>query len=140
MASLTQIERIRLEKFLDMGTGYVLKFSNRTFRDFVLETIGKDIHEQVKTFLSEHGMHSDYEYEYEYEYEITHKDDNSFMALHKLIPIEHDVFNTALDIDDNFERLNRQYLNEEFLFKNYQRFSFQKRTVKNGQFLHSALF
>ncbi|MGV2941460.1 hypothetical protein AB5I83_17790 [Mesobacillus sp. LC4] len=75
--------------------------------------------EQVNTFLKEHGMHSDYEYEYE----ITHKDEHSYTALHQVIPIEHSVFDTALDLDDNFEKLNRQYLNEEFLLKNHQRFT-----------------
>ena len=50
MASLTNIERIRLEKFLGMGTGYVLKFSNRTFSNFVLETTGKDIYDQQYAF------------------------------------------------------------------------------------------
>lgn len=50
MASLTHIDRIKLEKFLGMGTGYVLNFSNRTFSNFVLETTGKDIYDQKYAF------------------------------------------------------------------------------------------
>lgn len=38
-------ERRTLEKFLVMGSGYVLNFSDRTFGDFVSEAVGADIHE-----------------------------------------------------------------------------------------------
>ncbi|PGT80556.1 hypothetical protein [Bacillus sp. AFS040349] len=75
--------------------------------------------EQINTFLKEHGMNQDYEYDYS----IVHKDEGSYVATHNVIPIEHSVFNTVLDLDDNFEKINRKYLNEEFLFKNYQRFT-----------------
>ncbi|RSK49687.1 hypothetical protein [Bacillus canaveralius] len=74
--------------------------------------------DQIATFLNEHGMHDDYEYDYD----IKHKDEHSFVATHIVMPIEHSVFNTALDLDNRFEFLNRQYLNEDFLLKNYQRF------------------
>jgi len=50
LADLNRIERMRLEKFFEMGTGYVLDFSNRTFSDFVLETTGKDIYDQQYAF------------------------------------------------------------------------------------------
>ncbi|MBD2364830.1 hypothetical protein H6G36_27295 [Anabaena minutissima FACHB-250] len=43
MSNLSSIERIKLEKLLDMSGGYVLNFSNRTFDDFVLENTGLDI-------------------------------------------------------------------------------------------------
>lgn len=44
MADLNSIELIKLEKFLEMGSGYVLDFSNRTFQEFILERTGKDIY------------------------------------------------------------------------------------------------
>mgnify|MGYP001336410670 CR=1 FL=1 len=50
MADLNRIERMRLEKFFEMGTGFVLDFSNRTFSNFVLETTGKDIYGQQYAF------------------------------------------------------------------------------------------
>jgi hypothetical protein len=50
LAGLTRIERMRLEKFFEMGTGYVIDFSNRTFSDFVLEWTGKDIYDQQYAF------------------------------------------------------------------------------------------
>jgi hypothetical protein len=37
-------DRQCLEKFLGMGSGYVLTFSDRTFGEFVFETVGEDIH------------------------------------------------------------------------------------------------
>jgi len=45
MSNLSSIERIKLEKLLDMSGGYVLDFSNRTFDDFVLENTGLGISE-----------------------------------------------------------------------------------------------
>lgn len=43
MSDLTHIERIKLEKLFGMGGGYVLRFGDRTFRDFMFESTGKDI-------------------------------------------------------------------------------------------------
>ena len=45
MSSLTNLERIKIEKLFGMSTGYVLDFSNRTFHEFILEVTGKDIYE-----------------------------------------------------------------------------------------------
>ena len=45
MANLTGVEKRRLEKLLEMSSGYVLNFSNRTFDEFVLDTTGKDIYD-----------------------------------------------------------------------------------------------
>ena len=46
MSSLTDPERIKLEKHFEMATGYVCDghFSNRTFRDFMLEHTGVDVY------------------------------------------------------------------------------------------------
>jgi len=43
MSDLTFNEKFRLEKLLEMGSGYVLDFSNRTFQEFVFDTTGKNI-------------------------------------------------------------------------------------------------
>lgn len=45
MSDLTFLEKQNLEKIYDMSEGFVLKFSNRTFREFVLDGIGKDIYD-----------------------------------------------------------------------------------------------
>jgi hypothetical protein len=42
MADIKAHERRRIESYLQMGGGYVLDFSNRTFHDFILEVIGED--------------------------------------------------------------------------------------------------
>jgi hypothetical protein len=44
MSDLTNIEKRSLERLLGMGSGYVLDFSNRTFDEFVLDSIGKSIY------------------------------------------------------------------------------------------------
>ncbi len=44
MSKLKGVDRIKLEKFLDMGSGYVCDFSDRTFGDFVLESTGIDLY------------------------------------------------------------------------------------------------
>jgi hypothetical protein len=45
MSDLTNIEKRKLERLLDMGGGYVLDFSNRTFQEFVTDTIGRNIYD-----------------------------------------------------------------------------------------------
>jgi tRNA A-37 threonylcarbamoyl transferase component Bud32 len=43
MSNLTFAERKKLETLFDMGGGYVVDFSHRTFGEFVSESVGKDI-------------------------------------------------------------------------------------------------
>ena len=43
MAKLKLQESTKIEKFLGMGSGYVSNFSDRTFREFVSETVDLDI-------------------------------------------------------------------------------------------------
>lgn len=45
MANLSLRDKRYLERFLEMETGYVLDFSNRTFRDFFIDAINLDIEE-----------------------------------------------------------------------------------------------
>lgn len=45
MAKFTSIETMKLEKFLGMGGGYVLDFSNRTFQQFIFEHSHRDIYD-----------------------------------------------------------------------------------------------
>ena len=45
MSDLSSIEKRRLEHALDMGSGYVLKFSNRTFSEFFFDECGIDIYD-----------------------------------------------------------------------------------------------
>ncbi|MGH9891755.1 MAG: abortive infection family protein [bacterium] len=44
MSSLTLADRHRLENLLDMSSGYVLDFSDKTFGEFVFEAVHLDIH------------------------------------------------------------------------------------------------
>src|SRR5690349_2751145 len=46
MSDLTRQERIKLERLLQMESGYVLNFSNRTFDDFVVDVTGRDPRDQ----------------------------------------------------------------------------------------------
>lgn len=45
MSNLTHIEKQKLERELDMGDGYVLDFSNRTFEEFFREVVGIQIYD-----------------------------------------------------------------------------------------------
>src|ERR1700682_5193173 len=47
MSDLTLNEKYRLQKLFEMGSGYVLGFSNRTFQEFVLGSTGKNIFEDT---------------------------------------------------------------------------------------------
>jgi hypothetical protein len=44
MSNLTATEKRKLERLFSMGDGYVLSFSNRTFHEFVLDGMGRDIY------------------------------------------------------------------------------------------------
>ncbi len=46
MADLNFIDKRKLQELFGMGSGYVLNFSNNTFRDFFIDTIGKDIYDE----------------------------------------------------------------------------------------------
>jgi len=45
MSDLNFREKKRLEKMFEMGSGYVLDFSNRTFAEFVADSTGRDIYD-----------------------------------------------------------------------------------------------
>lgn len=52
MSDLTSIEKIKLEKLLEMNSGYVLDFSNRTFQEFILENSNIDINDEKYNYHS----------------------------------------------------------------------------------------
>lgn len=45
MSNLSSLEKIKLEKFFGMSSGYVLNFSNRNFREFFLDNFRIDIYD-----------------------------------------------------------------------------------------------
>lgn len=52
MANLNGIEKLKLEKLFDMGSGYVIDFSNRTIQEFVLESVNRDIYDSKYDYES----------------------------------------------------------------------------------------
>lgn len=52
MAELSKLDKLKLEKLLEMGGGYVLNFSNRTFEEFILDSVGIDIYEEKYNYWS----------------------------------------------------------------------------------------
>ncbi len=46
MSDLTSIEKLKLERLLEMGSGYVLDFSNKTFQEFILENVNIDVDDE----------------------------------------------------------------------------------------------
>lgn len=52
MSDLSFIERTRLERLFEMSGGYVLDFSNRTFAEFVVDSVGRDIYSDKYAFDS----------------------------------------------------------------------------------------
>ena len=44
MSNLTLMENKKLERLLEMSDGYVLNFSNRTFENFIAESVGIEIY------------------------------------------------------------------------------------------------
>jgi hypothetical protein len=52
MSDLTSIEKMKLEKFFGMDSGYVLDFSNRTFDEFLLDNTGVEIYQSKYNYAS----------------------------------------------------------------------------------------
>lgn len=52
MANLTSIEKLKLEKFFGMSSGYILDFSNWTLREFVVENASRDIYDSKYAYSS----------------------------------------------------------------------------------------
>jgi len=52
MADLTMLEKRKLESLLNMRGGVVLDFSNRTFAEFVEETVGRNIYAETYNYGS----------------------------------------------------------------------------------------
>ena len=52
MSNLTRNEKDILEAFLEMKSGYVLDFSNRTFQEFIFEHTGIDIYDFLYNYES----------------------------------------------------------------------------------------
>lgn len=52
MSDLKSIEKMKIEKLFDMGSGYVLDFSNRTFQEFIIDNTGIDIYDDKYDYAS----------------------------------------------------------------------------------------
>lgn len=52
MSDLTKIEKRKLEKLFGMSSGYVLDFSNKTFSDFILESVRIEIYSDKYSYSS----------------------------------------------------------------------------------------
>lgn len=52
MADLTNIEKRQFERVLKMGGGHVLDFSNRTFAEFVADSVERDIYDARYAYAS----------------------------------------------------------------------------------------
>lgn len=52
MSDLTYFEKQTIQRFLEMGNGYVLDFSNRTLQEFLAETLGVDIYSDKYDYSS----------------------------------------------------------------------------------------
>jgi len=52
MSDLSYLEKMRLEKLLEMSGGYVLDFSNRAFAEFVTDSTSRDIYDSKYSYDS----------------------------------------------------------------------------------------
>lgn len=44
MADLTSVDKIKLERLFEMGSGYVLDFTNTAFQEFIISNVNRDIY------------------------------------------------------------------------------------------------
>ena len=57
MSDLSNMEKRKLERALQMDEGYVLEFSNKTFNEFMNKTLGIEIYEEK--YLGHSGSKAD---------------------------------------------------------------------------------
>ncbi len=53
MSDLSFIEKDKLERLFGMASGYVLDFTNRTFAEFVLDSVGRDVYDAKYDYASD---------------------------------------------------------------------------------------
>ena len=52
MSDLTNAEKRKIERAFGMASGYVLNFSNRTFEEFILDSVGIEIYDEKYDYES----------------------------------------------------------------------------------------
>jgi len=52
MSELSSIDKMKFEKLFEMGNGYVLNFSNKTFQEFILDNVNIDIYNERYDYAS----------------------------------------------------------------------------------------
>jgi hypothetical protein len=52
MSNLKSIEKLKIEKFFGMESGYVIDFSNNSFQEFILENLNIDIYDEKYNYNS----------------------------------------------------------------------------------------
>lgn len=52
MSDISSIDKLKLERLFEMGSGYVINFSNRTLQEFILENTGIDIYDDKYDYAS----------------------------------------------------------------------------------------
>ena len=52
LADLSILEKRQLERVLQMGSGYLLNFSDRTFQEFAADSVGRDIYDSRYNYAS----------------------------------------------------------------------------------------
>lgn len=52
MSALSTIEKVKFEKLFEMSGGYVLDFSNRSFQEFIIDSVGIDIYDNKYDYAS----------------------------------------------------------------------------------------
>ena len=52
MADLTNIDKLKFEGLFGMASGYVLDFSNRSFQEFIADSVGIDIYDHKYDYAS----------------------------------------------------------------------------------------
>ncbi|WLE97076.1 MAG: abortive infection family protein [Candidatus Electrothrix communis] len=57
MSDLTSAEKRKLERAFGMASGYVLNFSNRTFEEFILDSVGIEIYDEQYSYGSGSKSH-----------------------------------------------------------------------------------
>jgi len=104
MSDLTFIEKSKFETFLGMKSGYILSFSDRTFQEFVADTIGIDIYDEKYNYASgskANRLRAFIKIESNY---------NVGVLLEKLVELAREKYQSGETIPDDEFRLNEDCL------------------------------
>jgi len=142
MSSLSNIEKIKLEKFFGMASGYVLDFSNRSFQEFIFDSVGINIYDDkydYETGSKANRLRAFWSEESDYLFSILLSDLLEYWKTKKLVDMEEithpeeNLYKECLLVAERLENISSQGAAETFQsFTSNKNFSMLAESIRES--------